>query len=197
MRKAAVLWTGGKDSCLAMHRAYDKGIAIACLATFVPEDRREFEAHPTTETRRQATAMKLDLHFIPVREPYRDSYMKGLTWLKGLGITAVITGDINYVGGHPNWIEECCNGLDLEVIRPLWQESRLLLLEELITRGIEARITWINHPSIPLSWKDRIIDMECLTDLKHLSIKAGIDLCGENGEYHTMVNCAPLFAERT
>jgi len=197
MRKAAVLWTGGKDSCLAMHRAYDKGIAIACLATFVPEDRREFEAHPTTETRRQANAMNLDLHFIPVREPYRDSYIKGLTWLKGLGITAVITGDINYVEGHPNWIEECCNGLDLEVIRPLWQESRLMLLEELITRGIEARITWINHPSIPLSWKGRIIDIKCLTDLKHLSIKAGIDLCGENGEYHTMVNCAPLFAERT
>ena len=114
-----------------------------------------------------------------------------------MGITAVITGDINYVEGHPNWIEECCNGLDLEVIRPLWQESRLMLLEELITRGIEARITWINHPSIPLSWKGRIIDIKCLTDLKHLSIKAGIDLCGENGEYHTMVNCARLFAERT
>src|SRR5580765_518423 len=197
MRKAAVLWTGGKDSCLAMHRAYDKGIAIACLATFVPEDRREFEAHPTMVTRRQANAMNLDLHFIPVSEPYRDSYIKGLTWLKGLEITAVITGDSNYGEGHPNWIEECCNGLDLVVMRPLWQESRLMLLEELISRGIEARITWINHPSIPLSWKGRIIDVECLTDLKHLSIMAGIDLCGENGEYHTMVNCAPLFAERT
>ncbi len=192
-----MLWTGGKDSCLAMHRAYDKGIALACLATFVPEDRRQFEAHPTTETRRQAKAMNLDLHFIPVREPYRDSYIRGLTWLRGLGITSVITGDINYVGGHPNWIEECCKGLDLEVIRPLWQESRLTLMEELLTRGIEARITWINHPSIPLSWKGRVIDSECLTELKHLSRKAGIDLCGENGEYHTMVNCAPLFGERT
>lgn len=197
MRKAAVLWTGGKDSCLAMHRAYDKDMAIACLATFVPEDRREFEAHPTAETRRQAKAMNLDLHFIPVREPYRDSYIRGLTWLKGLGVTMVITGDINYVGGHPNWIEECCKGLDLDVIRPLWQESRLMLMEELLTRGIEARITWINHPSIPPSWKGRVIDSECLTELKQLSMKAGIDLCGENGEYHTMVTCAPLFGERT
>jgi uncharacterized protein (TIGR00290 family) len=196
MRKAAVLWTGGKDSCLALHRAYDKGIAIACLATFVPEDRREFEAHPTAETRRQAHAMNLDLHFISVHEPYRDSYIRGLTWLQGLGITTVITGDINYVEGHPNWIGECCNGLDLEVIRPLWQESRHVLMEELITRGIQARITWINHPSIPLSWKGRVIDTVCLTELKRLSMKAGIDLCGENGEYHTMVDFAPLFGER-
>jgi len=197
MRKSAVLWTGGKDSCLALHRAYDRGIAIACLATFVPDDRREFQAHPTAETRRQAEAMNVDLHFIPVHEPYRASYIRGLTWLKGLGITTVITGDIDYVEGHPSWIEECCNGLDLEVIRPLWRESRHMLLDELITRGIQARITWINHPSIPLSWKGRIIDLECVTELKHLSMKAGIDLCGENGEYHTMVVFAPLFEERT
>ncbi len=72
-----------------------------------------------------------------------------------------------------------------------------MLLEELIARGIEARITWINHPRIPPSWKGRTIDAQCVTELKHLSIEAGIDLCGENGEYHTMVTAAPLFAQRT
>ena len=194
-RTAAVLWTGGKDSCLALHRAYDRGVSIACLATFVPEDRREFHAHPTAETRKQADLMHLDLHFIPVQEPYRDSYIKGLTWLKEQGITAVITGDIDYIEGHPNWIEDCCHGLDLEVIRPLWRESRHTLMEELITRGIQARITWINHPSIPPSWKGRVVDVDCLAELKHLSMHAGIDLCGENGEYHTMVFSAPLFRD--
>jgi len=197
MKQAAVLWTGGKDSCLALHRAFDEGISIACLATFVSEDHREFQAHPTAETRRQANAMNLDLHFIPVREPYRDSYIRGLTWLKDLGITAVITGDIDHIEGHPNWIAECCSGLDLEVIRPLWQESRHALMEELITRGIQARITWINHPGIPRSWKGRVIDFDCLTELHRLSVNAGIDLCGENGEYHTIVDSAPLFEKRT
>jgi uncharacterized protein (TIGR00290 family) len=192
-----VLWTGGKDSCLALHRAYDRGIPIACLATFVPDNGREFHAHPRAEMKKQANAMNVDLHFIPVREPYRDSYVKGLTWLKDLGITAVITGDIDYVAGHPNWIEDCCKGLDLDVIRPLWQESRHALMEELLARGIEARITWVNHPGIPQSWKGRVIDADCVAELTQLSMHAGIDLCGENGEYHTMVFSAPLFRERT
>jgi len=195
---AAVLWTGGKDSCLALHRAVNQGVSITCLATFVPTDGHDFKAHPRQLIEKQARALELPHFFLDVKEPYEEGYAEGLTFLRDRGrVGAVVTGDIDIVAGHPNWIVERCTGLNIEVIRPLWKESRISLMKELLSRRIEAKITWINHPEIPQSWKGRIIDEQLLDELVALSERAGIDLCGENGEYHTMVVRAPMFRTET
>jgi diphthine-ammonia ligase len=44
-----------------------------------------------------------------------------------------------------------------------------------------------------VSWLGRELDKQCLKDLKVLSDKFGIDVCGEKGEYHTMIIDAPIF----
>jgi diphthine-ammonia ligase len=198
MENAVVLWTGGKDSCLALHLVRDnleRHINIVALATFVPPGNVEFRAHPQTEMRNQAKKLGLDIHFIEIHEPYRESYVEALKGMKrDFGASIVITGDIDLVKGHPNWMEECCQGLDIEVHRPLWQRSREWIMEELLARNIQARISFINHPSIPVEWLNRIIDRQFLSELKALSASSGIDLTGENGEYHTMVVAAPAFA---
>jgi uncharacterized protein (TIGR00290 family) len=105
-----------------------------------------------------------------------------------LQIHAVITGDIDLVDGHPNWIAECCSSLGLKTIFPLWGESRANHMRERMARQIEARISWINHGAIPVEWIGRVIDDVLVKELTALSESKGIDLCGENGEYHTMVS---------
>ncbi len=50
MKNAVVLWTGGKDSCLALHLSKYK-YHIKALATFVPAGEGEFRAHPQSEMR--------------------------------------------------------------------------------------------------------------------------------------------------
>jgi diphthine-ammonia ligase len=194
MKQAAVvLWTGGKDSCLALYRAYDLGILIKGLATFIPENENEFKAHPRFEMEKQAEVVSLPIHFLKVKEPYWDGYVTALKWLKEhLEIDAVITGDIDLVNGNPNWIGECCKGLGIDVICPLWRRPRESLLQELIDRGIEARVTWINNEALPFEWRGRIIDEAFLKDIKDLAKNTGIDICGENGEYHTMVAKFPV-----
>lgn len=197
MKKVVVLWTGGKDSCLALHMARE-AYEIAALVTFVPSAETEFKAHPQNELRAQAQRLGLPIQFIEIAEPYRASYVSALRQIKvQYGAAAVITGDIDEVEGQPNWIEQCCVGLDLEVIRPLWKSPRELIMTELISRGIKARISLINHPDIPLIWLGRIIDSQMLQDLKDLSQSKGIDLAGENGEFHTMVEDAPMFEFRS
>jgi diphthine-ammonia ligase len=191
---AAVLWTGGKDSCLALHRVIDQGVSIACLATFVPADGQDFKAHPRQLMEKQARSLGLPHFFLEVKEPYEEGYEEGLAFLRDRRtIGAVVTGDIDAVAGHSNWIRERCRGLDIEVIRPLWKEPRISLMKELLSRRIEAQITWINHPEIPQSWKGCIIDEWLLAELVTLAERTEIDLCGENGEYHTMVIRAPMF----
>src|ERR1051326_5217249 len=78
---AAVLWTGGKDSALAMHEAQLAGCSVRCLATFAPPE-PAFLAHPLAIIKLQAQALGLP-HFVwPVREPFHESYEAGLRWLK-------------------------------------------------------------------------------------------------------------------
>ena len=55
---AAVLWTGGKDSALALHEARLNGCRVRCLVTFAsPEP--NFLAHPLAFMKLQATALAL------------------------------------------------------------------------------------------------------------------------------------------
>lgn len=193
-KRAAVLWTGGKDCTLALCRARDAGISIHCLATFHPADNTSgpFKAHPLTALRDLAAAAGLPHELVPVSEPYRDGYIRGLRRLqRKYGIDAVITGDIDLVDGRPNWIRECCDAAGLEAIMPLWQRSREELLDELLSREIVARISWINSAHIPAEWLGRTIDARFVEDLAALAKVAPIDLCGENGEYHTTVERIP------
>ncbi len=189
---AVVLWTGGKDSCLALHIAQEQNFNIVGLVTFVPVGNSEFRAHPQSEIEEQAKRLGLRIHFLEVHEPYKETYIKKLKWIKSnLHVTTVINGDINYVDGCDNWIVGCCKRSDLAIFQPLWQKERNWVMDQLLSRGIQARINFISHPSIPAEWNGRIIDQNLLRELRTLSKDSGIDLAGENGEYHTMVVSAP------
>jgi len=59
-------------------------------------------------------------------------------------------------------------------------------MDELLLRGIKVKISWINHPSIPREWLNRVIDRDFLIKMKILSKENNFDLAGEDGEYHTM-----------
>ncbi len=67
-------------------------------------------------------------------------------------------------------------------------------MNELLARRIEARITWINHPCVPSAWIGRTLDLQLVAELKELARAFGFDICGENGEYHTMVVNSPLLS---
>jgi diphthamide synthase (EF-2-diphthine--ammonia ligase) len=84
-RSTAVLWTGGKDSALALYRARDAGASIDLLATFVPEGDVAFHAHPISQMRLQAQALRIPHTCVPIRQPYRESYAAGRVDLRGFG----------------------------------------------------------------------------------------------------------------
>ena len=113
-------------------------------------------------------------------------------------VEGVVTGDIDLVEGLPNWVRECALESDapLDVLTPLWGRDRLELLRELVARRIEARLTHLAHPALPPSWLGRMIDDGLIEELRALHGSAGVDPCGENGEFHTMVEWSPAFAFR-
>jgi len=195
-KRVAVLWTGGKDSCCALQEARQAGHEVVLLATFLPKD-PDFLAHPVKFMKAQAKALDLPWIGFSVSEPYRRHYEKGLAELKKKhGIDAVVTGDISEVDGLPNWIRECAREARIEVLTPLWEVDRLSQMQRLLTDGFGVVFSCVKHRWMKSHWAGKRLDESSLRKLRDLREENGIDLCGEQGEFHTLVFEAPCFKKR-
>ncbi len=185
--KAAVLWTGGKDSALAFQVSLNLH-DIRRLVCFVPADNRQFLAHPTELMALQARKIGTPIEFVPISEPYPLSYRQQIEAIRDTGIEVLITGDISTVGGMPNWIDEVAEGL-VEVHKPLWELDRHAILDMLISNKFKVVCSLAYKKHFQQTIVGRYLDAERISELKQLPI----DACGEQGEYHTWVLDAPFF----
>ncbi|MBI2618775.1 MAG: diphthine--ammonia ligase [Ignavibacteriales bacterium] len=190
---AVVLWTGGKDSCLALYEAQSLGYEIKGLITFAPSNPR-FLAHPVHVMKYQAEALQILHRTIEITQPFNEVYKSALRSLKEQrGVSVVITGDIDEIRAHPNWVKECAAFVGIEVVTPLWKRNRKELLEKLITNNFKVIFSCVKRPLLTDSWPGCDLDTKAAERLYEISEETGMDLCGENGEYHTTVLDFPLF----
>ena len=187
MTTAAVLWTGGKDSALALHLSLNR-YNIRKLICFVPADNRQFYAHPTQLMALQAQKIGIPIDFLEISELYKASYRGQIEMIRDCGIEVLITGDISTVGGMPNWIDEVSTGL-VGVKKPLWELDRGAILDTLVSNQFEVICSLSYKKHFQTTITGRYLDLELIWELKQLPI----DPCGEQGEYHTWVLEAPFF----
>lgn len=192
-KNAAVLWTGGKDCALALHRAHAANYPIRKLVTFAPPAAK-FQAHSLELMRLQAEALALPHEITAVGELYKESYQQAMRVLQERdGVEVLVTGDIDEVAGYPNWIRECAEPLGLEVYTPLWKAERLALLREYAAAGLRVMFSCVKQPWLTEEWLGRVIDDGVIDALAAKHRATGLDLCGEQGEYHTVVLDGPLY----
>ncbi|EKB20248.1 hypothetical protein [Aeromonas veronii] len=194
MSRVILLWSGGKDAMLALCHARQAGHQVMALATFAPPEPR-FLAHPLPLVRLQAEALELPHLLFTIEAPFEQSYETALSHLQQeWNLDGVVTGDIDSVGGAPNWIRERCHPLGLTVHTPLWQQPRQALLADMLARGIVAHLSCVDTRILAPEWTGRTLDAATLCELQQLAEREGFDACGEQGEYHTMVTDGPGFA---
>ena len=194
MSRVILLWSGGKDAMQALCHAREAGHQVVALITFAPPAPR-FLAHPLSQVRRQAAALALPHRLVTIEAPFDLGYERALAALKEeWQLDGVVTGDIDSVGGAPNWIRERCRSLGLTVHTPLWQQPREALLADMLARGIVAHLSCVDTRVLATEWVGRRLDAATLAELQQLATTRGFDACGEQGEYHTMVTDGPGFA---
>ncbi len=192
--RAAILWSGGKDCGLAMHEAAAGGLDARLLVTFAPP-KAAFLAHPLAVIQAQAKAIGIPHRLVEVVEPYEESYRRAIRALRDEGFGTLVTGDISEVAGLSNWISQCSRGTGIDVVMPLWHRDRRELLTRLIDAGFKAIMSCVKEPWFTIDWLGRAIDRPCLEDLTRLAAVNGVDLCGENGEYHSLLLDGPMFRQ--
>ncbi len=187
-------WSGGKDSCYAFYKAIQQGNKPLVLLNVMNEfgDRSRSHGIPKNVLEAQAAALDLPIHFFSSTwTDYEEKYIKSLKQLvKDYPITHSIFGDID-IESHRVWEEKVSKTANLEAILPLWQGDRKQLVLDMIEAGLEAMIVSCNQVLGP-EFLGRVIDEDILAEFEAL----GVDACGENGEFHTLVVNAPFFKNR-
>jgi len=188
-----VSWSGGKDGYLALHRAVARGGRLAALLTMTEADGRRTKSHalPVSLVRRQAAALGVPLVLRGASwDDYENAFLDGLAELRdGLGLGLGVFGDID-LQPHRDWVERVCGEAGIEAALPLWLEPRRRLLDELFAAGVSATVVVVNGDRLDARFLGRRLDPALVDELE----AAGVDACGEEGEFHTVVTDAPLFA---
>src|SRR4030042_7175989 len=194
--KATILWTGGKDSALALYEARLSGYTIVNLVTFIP-DGADFLAHPLYFMEAQAQALDLPHRVIKISEPFKENYEKAISLIKKqFEVDTLVTGDISLLDGFPNWIRECSPPSGMKVFTPLWEQDRRMILKRLLSLHFRVVFSGVKRPWLTEDWLGREINNVSGDQLSVLGRETGLDLCGEQGEYHTLVLDGPPFLNR-
>ena len=86
------------------------------------------------------------------------------------------------------WRESELAKIGWKGVFPLWGEPTAALARHFIQRGHRACLSCVDSTQIDPAFAGRAFDAELLRELPPTA-----DPCGENGEFHTVVHCSPLF----
>jgi uncharacterized protein (TIGR00290 family) len=187
----ALMWSGGKDSALALDRARRTGIDIARLVSFYDSATRRVRFHSTRVEllEAQSAAIDIDLHAIPTTWPEMEASLRQeLSALREEGFRGVVFGDIHLADVRA-WYEDRVTAAGLDHVEPLWGEPPTVLLNEFVSSGGRAVVTCVELAKLDESWLGRVIDDRFAAEIG----ATGVDACGENGEYHSFAFAGPVF----
>ncbi len=193
--KSIFNWSGGKDSSLALYKILlEKKIEVRYLLTSVNQHFNRVSMHGVRVELLEAQAksigiplQKLLLPEAPSMEEYNRTLANVMQSFKDEGINYSVFGDI-FLEDLKKYREEQLQKVKIEAVFPLWKQPTEKLMNEFIDLGFKAVIVCINEKYLDKSFSGRLIDKDFIKDLPK-----NVDVCGENGEYHSFVFDGPIF----
>jgi uncharacterized protein (TIGR00290 family) len=197
-KKAVVAWSGGKDSALALHEILCSGsYEVIALLTTVAKDHDRVGIHDVRRVllEHQAKALRIPLEelFIPkgaTNAEYETVLVEAFRKHRGHGVSSVVFGDL-FLEDIRKYRERLLAEAEVNGVFPLWKRDTAKLARTFIDLGFRAMVTSVDSRVLGKDSAGREYDEKFLLDLP-----AGVDPCGENGEFHTFVYDGPIFHER-
>lgn len=191
-------WSGGKDSALCLYKALQsKKYNIKYLLTNVNAVHNRISMHGVRRSllKMQAASIGIPLKTVelteqPTMKEYEEMMTKKIQELKSAGCTKAIFGDI-FLEDLKLYREQKLQEANIECVFPLWKKKTTSLIKEFIDVGFKAIIVCVNESYLNKSFCGRLIDDSFINDLP-----GNVDVCGENGEFHSFVFDGPIFKQR-
>jgi ABC transporter with metal-binding/Fe-S-binding domain ATP-binding protein len=198
--RAAILFSGGKDSTMAAYEAMRDGWQVEYLLSMHSTNPHSYMFHVPNIHLTQLLSQALEIPLIQAETPGEKEeelkdLKKALLKLKERGVDAIFTGAIasEY---QKSRIDHLCQRVGLESHAPLWHRDPEEYMREVIELGFEVIITSVAAEGLDESWLGRIIDENLLGELKELHDKHGLHMAFEGGEAETLVLNGPMFKKK-
>lgn len=196
MKKKAVFnWSGGKDSALALYKVLQtEQYDVVSLLTTVNKSSKRSSMHaiPVSLLRLQADSIGIPLFLIeydPQEEikGYESCMLDAVKHFKAKGVSHFIFGDI-FLHDVRSYRERQLAPHGIEVVEPLWNKTTNEIMNEFLRSGLKTIVVTTIANLLGKEYIGRHIDHSFVNDLPK-----EIDICGENGEYHTFCFDGTLF----
>lgn len=195
--KAVMVWSGGKDSALALHKVLSEGVyeLVALLSTFSNKTKRlSMHGVAVSVIREQAKQIGLPLKEMyfeeATHEAYEDSLRNEIEYFKKQGVSAMIFGDI-FLEDLRRYREKNLIAYDMQAVFPLWKENTEELIQKFIQLKFKTICCCADDSKLSSGFVGKEIDKDWVDNLPK-----NVDKCGENGEYHTCCFDGPNFREK-
>ena len=196
--KALISWSSGKDSAFALHEVRRAGgFEIVGALTTVTETFGRVSIHGVRQEilRAQCEAAGLPQLTVPIPYPcpnevYEARMGEAVAQAVRDGVTHMIFGDL-FLADIRAYREQKLAGTGITPVFPLWDRPTEALAATMLASGLEAYLATVDLKKLPAEFAGRKFDARLLVDLP-----AGVDPCGENGEFHTCVVAGPMFKHR-
>ncbi len=189
-------WSSGKDSAYALHVARaERTVEVEGLLVCVNADADRVAMHAVRRTllEVQAERLGLPLHVVEIPSPcpndvYEARMGAAMAEAREAGVERIVFGDL-FLADVREYRERKLAATGMTPVFPLWGRATDALAREMLAAGVRAVLTCVDPEVLPAEFSGRAFDATLLRDLP-----AGVDPCGERGEFHTFVWDAPGFA---
>jgi asparagine synthase (glutamine-hydrolysing) len=196
--KAAILFSGGKDSTYSTYLAKKAGYELACLITIYSENQDSFMFHTPSinKTKKQAEVMNIPLMTGKTKgekEIELEDLERTIKKAKDkYNIDTLVTGALHSVY-QASRIQKICDKLNIKCFNPLWHKNEIEYLKELVENKFKIIVIGVGAFPLNETWLGREINSEFIDDVAKLKEKYKIHPAGEGGEFETFVLDCPLF----
>ena len=192
--RAWMSWSSGKDSTFAL-QSVGPGVEVTRLLVTVNESADRVAMHAVRRSLlvQQADRLGLPLHVVAIPSPcpndlYEARMGEAMDVAAEEGVSGIVFGDL-FLEDVRQYREEALAPTGIAPVFPLWLRPTDELAHDIVGAGIRAVLTCVDPAQLSPTFVGRPFDEELLHDLP-----AGVDPCGERGEFHTFVWDAPEFS---
>lgn len=196
--KILLSWSSGKDSAWTLHVLRQQtGLEVVGLLTTFNEAFDRVAMHAVRRGLVEAQAAAAGLPLIPVMLPYpctnevyEERMKAALGEAKVAGVTYMAFGDL-FLTDIRQYRIRLLQGTCVEPLFPIWttQDETPTLARQMLDAGLRAIVTCVDPKQLSERFVGRQYDERFLSDLP-----AGVDPCGERGEFHTFCYQSPEFS---